>query len=200
MSSQSLAANLLLIPLRRNNASGIASASPSLGAAAVLSRPYGTLGSDNLVPGTPVPGYGFVVPTGLLVGARLGVSGGSRGLLPTLRYSTPANENRARRGPRFAQDGAPSFCGGQRVGHQSVVGAASMVSSSTSSVAMSSQMILRWISSLWSSRDLFVDVWTRVLPCMKSTLQIEDDIGYPRSVPRLRKKGNGTYRSHSPIG
>ena len=30
-------------------------------------------------------------------------------LPPTLRFPTPASENRARRGPRFAQDGAPSF-------------------------------------------------------------------------------------------
>jgi len=29
-------------------------------------------------------------------------------VLPTLRFSTPASENRACRGPRFAQDGAPS--------------------------------------------------------------------------------------------
>jgi hypothetical protein len=74
---------------------------------------------------------------------------------------------------------------------------ASMVSSSTSNVAMSSQMILRQISNLWSARDFFVDVLIGLLARMRVTLKTEYGIGYsPERSANHRKAAAWHYLSH----
>jgi hypothetical protein len=56
---------------------------------------------------------------------------------------------------------------------------------------MSSQMILRQISNLWSARDLFVDLWAGFLARMRVTLRIEYGIGYPRNVQQITRRRQG---------
>jgi hypothetical protein len=72
-----------------------------------------------------------------------------------------------------------------------------VVSSSTSNVAMSSQIILRWISSVWSARDFTVDVWMGFLTCMRVFLRIEYGIEHPQDVVQIIKERSAWhYLSH----
>src|SRR5208283_2278367 len=57
---------------------------------------------------------GFACASSHISESRCGAPGEYRSVSPTLRFPTPASENRARRGPRFAQDGAPPLVAGSR--------------------------------------------------------------------------------------